>query len=452
MSKNIYIFTGGTSTQIAPHFSISSEAYGSVGSELESIFNENNFLMKGEYSTYLINTDMSLRSNSSRVLDHLNSIGLDSRMKIRSNQDVATIVDRLVELEETKCIVMACALCDYKPHKLSTSSSWDEDSPSDLIHNFKDGRITKRLHKVEDLTLDLKPADKIINRIRKKRKDIFLISFKATTDETPRNTYIKALYNLKASSSNLVLANDIVNGYNMVVTPEEFPYHASNRSEALNALAKISLHRMRCHFTRSEVVDADLIPWRSNLIPSNLRTVVDYCIDEGAYKPFRGATVGHFACRGDGDSIYTSVRKSNFCSIDDGGLVKIEAVDDTKVIAYGAKPSVGGQSQRIIFKEHAEKDCIVHFHCPVKENAEIDIPIRPQWQNECGSHECGQNTSDGLVEVVPGIKAVMLENHGPNIVFSKDEDPNKVIKFINSNFSLLDKTGGEVEFDCLFAM
>ena len=26
-----------------------------------------------------------------------------------------------------------------------------------------------------------------------------------------------------------------------------------------------------------------------------------------------------------------------------------------------------GQSQRIIFKEHPELDCIVHFHCPVKE-------------------------------------------------------------------------------------
>ena len=34
MRKNIYIFTGGTSYQIAPHFSISSEAYGSIGNRL----------------------------------------------------------------------------------------------------------------------------------------------------------------------------------------------------------------------------------------------------------------------------------------------------------------------------------------------------------------------------------------------------------------------------------
>ena len=38
----------------------------------------------------------------------------------------------------------------------------------------------------------------------------------------------------------------------------------------------------------------------------------------------------------------------------------------------------------------------------------------------------------------------MLENHGPNIVFPKDADPQAVIDFIERNFDLAAKTGGLV--------
>ena len=111
------------------------------------------------------------------------------------------------------------------------------------------------------------------------------------------------------------------------------------------------------------------------------------------------------------------------------------------VIAYGAKPSVGGQSQRIIFNDHKGMDCVVHFHCPMLDSPRDEIPIKSQREVECGSHQCGKQTSDGLKRF-GNLKAVMLENHGPNIVFSKNIDPKEVIDFIKSNFSLEDKTGG----------
>ncbi len=111
-------------------------------------------------------------------------------------------------------------------------------------------------------------------------------------------------------------------------------------------------------------------------------------------------------------------------------------------LSFGAKPSVGGQSQRIIFNEHKDAECIVHFHCPVKEN-NVGIPIREQRPYECGSHECGKNTSDGLKEF-DGIKAVMLDEHGPNIVFNRNIPAEKVIQFIEHNFDLSQKTGGLV--------
>lgn len=59
-----------------------------------------------------------------------------------------------------------------------------------------------------------------------------------------------------------------------------------------------------------------------------------------------------------------------------------------------------------------------------------------QREYECGSHECGQNTSTGLKRVWGGIHCVMLDKHGPNIVFHRDIVADEVIRFINRNFDL----------------
>ena len=125
-------------------------------------------------------------------------------------------------------------------------------------------------------------------------------------------------------------------------------------------------------------------------------------------------------------------------------MVRVDYQDGNSVTAVGRKPSVGGMSQRIIFEQHPDADCIVHAHVPLRPNAPDVIPHAPQWPNECGSHQCGLNTSQGLQEVSTGIKAVMLDNHGPNIVFGRNVPARDVIAFIERNFDLSDKTGGLV--------
>jgi hypothetical protein len=162
--------------------------------------------------------------------------------------------------------------------------------------------------------------------------------------------------------------------------------------------------------------------------------VVNHCISKGAYKPFNGSTVGHFAVKVNDTSFVTSKRRVDFNKLNEVGMVYCKAEGDDAVIAYGAKPSVGGQSQRIIFKDHPDVDCIVHFHCPPKPGAQLSM--RSQKLYECGSHECGKNTSIGLREEVDGIKCVYLDNHGPNIVFNRLTSAHKVIKFIDDNFDL----------------
>ena len=125
----------------------------------------------------------------------------------------------------------------------------------------------------------------------------------------------------------------------------------------------------------------------------------------------------------------------------------MQSVGEDEVIAYGARPSVGGQSQRQIFSAHPETN-IAHFHCPLRSDAPLlnAIPVRAQWPNECGSHQCGANTSQGLHRVDLGegdsLKVVFLDNQGPNIVFAKETPAEKVIAFIDANFDLGAKTGG----------
>jgi hypothetical protein len=199
-------------------------------------------------------------------------------------------------------------------------------------------------------------------------------------------------------------------------------------------------------FTRSTVIEGNLINFEADMaIPRNLKEVVNHLVERGAYKPFRGATAGHFAVRFDDGTVLTSRRKTNYTEPGGLDLVRVEYDGLDKVIAHGAKPSVGGQSQRIVFTEHPDLDCIVHAHVPLRENPRDEIPVAPQWQNECGSHQCGANTSRHLRSIDGQIHAVMLEGHGPNIVFSRDVPGTQVIDFIEANFDLSAKTGGLVE-------
>ena len=230
----------------------------------------------------------------------------------------------------------------------------------------------------------------------------------------------------------------------MIIVPEEARYCVTtDREKVLRELVEMALLRSHLTFTRSTVVKGDPIPWESDVVPNALREVVNYCVEQSAYRKFRDVTAGHFAVKLSPTTFLSSRRKTDLGNIKNVGLVMIETDGPDRVIAYGSKPSVGGQSQRIVFSDHPDFDSIVHFHCPKKDNS--NVPTVSQREYECGSHQCGQNTSNGLKQF-GRIKAVYLDNHGPNIVFnSKDENiENEVIQFINDNFDLSQKTGGMV--------
>lgn len=410
--KTIHILGGGTFSHVRNHLALATPAFGETARVLTDMFHEqmDNF----EYDVFCHLTKMA---------DHASNLV--------TNDDVGDFVDKLIADPNTKIIVFNVALCDFK------------GSIDGIEGDKKAPRLQSR---ALEPSINLEAAEKLIKRIRKTRKDIFLVAFKTTCGATETEQYIAGLDLLKANSCNLVLANDTQNYRNMIIVPEEAKYCVTtNRRDVLSTLVDMTLKRSKLTFTRSTVLDSPSVDWNDPEVPESLRTVVNYCIEQGAYKPFRGNTAGHFAVKVDDKTFLTSKRSTNFNNLDKIGLVKVVSSGPDEVIAYGAKPSVGGQSQRIIFAEHEDVDCIVHFHCPIHFTLDgMEMPVRKQYAYECGSHECGQNTSNGLREVWHGIKAVFLDEHGPNIVFNRNIDPKRVIQFINHFFDLSQKTGGPV--------
>jgi len=407
MKKKVYIIGGGTVSHVRSHLALCAPAYGAAARKLAELCEQRDKLDVCLHLTRMAGGDRDLETNA----------------------DVMMLLDRLVEDPDTKIVFMNAALCDY------TGSI----ETADL--NGKYGpRLSTR--EAPSITMHLHAAPKVIGRVRRQRKDIFLVGFKTTVGASADEQYIAALNLVKGAFCNLVLANDTQTRLNMVVTPEEARYHVTtNRDQALAGLVEMAYLRSHLTFTRSTVVAGEAVPWGSPLVPASLRLVVDHCIARGAYKLFRGATVGHFAVKLDENTFLTSQRKTDFNELYRIGLVKVVTDGPDSVIAYGSKPSVGGQSQRIVFHEHQDYDCIVHFHCPIKPGS--PVPQVSQREYECGSHECGQNTSRGLARF-GSLSAVYLQEHGPNIVFHRSIDPQEVIEFIEANFDLSEKTGGYV--------
>lgn len=400
---------------VASHLAVCAPAYGHTARELAVLSRE--------------------RFTNMTIVEHYTKMAGGDELE--TNEDVANKIEELKKDLNTKVIFFNCALVDWKLNHGSIYTEYQQG----FNHFCKYARRleTKDTRWVE---LNMSPASKVISNIRKGRKDIFLVGFKTTCGATKQQMYEKGLRLCKESSVNLVLVNDVKTRWNMIVTPEEAAYHETeDRNEVLKNLVEMAWYRSHLTFTQSTVVAGEPIKWNDNRIPSALKTVVEYCINGKAYKPFNGSTVGHFAVRLSDTEFLTSIRKSNFNDLPKTGMVYVKTDGPDTVLAYGAKPSVGGQSQRIVFRNHEGYDCIVHFHSPLKANHRDNIPVKSQREVECGSHQCGKNTSDGLKQF-GNLKAVFLDQHGPNIVFPKTINPKEVIDFINANFDLTQKTGG----------
>jgi hypothetical protein len=413
MKKKIYVVGGGTVAHSSCHLGLNAPAFGSTARTLMSLVQEHAPEMDAE----LVLTAMAGGNHN-----------------LQSPKDLAKLAENIVNDISTKIVFWSPAVCDFE--MIVDADNLDKET---------NPKYSGRLDSKKEYNAKLIPnTEKVVDLFRKTRKDITLVAFKTTCGATEDEQYLAGLNLLKKASANLVLANDTLHRRNMIIVPEEARYCVTNnRKEVLEELVKIALLRSTLTFTRSTVVAGNPCEWSSPLVPNALREVVNYCVEKGAYKKFRGVTAGHFAVKLSETKFLSSRRKTDLGDIKNVGLVLVETDGPDRVIAYGSKPSVGGQSQRIVFSDHPDFDSIVHFHCPKKENSLV--PTISQKEYECGSHECGKNTSNGL-KSFGRLKAVFLDNHGPNVVFNSS-DPGiaeEVKTFIENNFDLSQKTGGLV--------
>lgn len=410
--EKIHVIGGGTVFHVRPHLALSAVAYGKTAREIATMCEVNGKDDESERDVQL----------------HLTKMANGGRGDLETNEDVDRLLTGLIEDPMTKVIFMSAALCDF------TGNIVDESGRT------ASGKDRPRLKSREDrVMMTLSPAEKLIGKIRQKRKDIFLVGFKTTAGATEDEQYLAGLTLLKTTSCNLVLANDVHTRLNIIVAPELARYSVTtDRYIALRDLVAMADVRSRLSFTPTTLAEGKLISWYSDQVPTPLRTVVDWCIENGAYKPFRNITVGHFAYREGKDTLISSRRKRNFNLLADRDLVKVVFEHQT-MTAFGAKPSAGSRSQYAVLSRFPEFDCIVHFHCPMREGSKITV--RSQKELECGSHECGENTWKGMSKF-GNLSAVMLDQHGPNIIFSSKGDPQEVIKFISENFDFSMRSDG----------
>lgn len=510
-NKKIVILGGGTNTYVSNHLALSAPAYGSTAITLEDKF-RNHPENKMDVNLYL--TKMAHP---------------DCKDAPDTPEDIEILVDQLVADPDTRVIIFNVAMVDFKPEILHTNLGIT--NTKETIEDF--GKYNRRLSSSSSVILGLSPYQKVINKIRKERKDILLVGFKTTCGATKEEQFQKGLKLCKDASANIVFVNDVDkeriekldkalslprNSRNLyeflqdksfigdtghdymtnsvqylerqskhliesntkaintlqnngLVTPEESSYWYNTRDEALDALVQMVLDRSHLHFTRSTVVDSETVPWLlgtvpnqiyNPLIPSSFYIVFDHLRRHGAYKKGpTGATVGHFGISLGPNEFLTSKRKTDFNKIEEVGLVRVitddpddvfgykhffEESNRDKVVAFGAKPSVGGQSQRSLFNTFPDLNCIVHFHCPLKSEYRNEFKPVEQFSFECGSAGCIKNNLSSFhefkVSETHSIWAGHMDHHGPNIVFNKSIDPQLVIDFINEHWDLSRKTDG----------
>lgn len=432
---------------VSPHFSLCAPAYGTVGTKLNEALNSEitNSNLSEKYSVELVPTKMALDILSDKT--QYNKLLQDAQLnRLETNLDLFFLVNYLLSKKDTRCIIMAAAVCDFSASKIKS-----------VIGNESEifGKERARLSSSQDYNLELTPSPKILPMIRQNRKDVFVVSFKTTAGVDRDETYRQGLLSLKKNSSNLVFANDIQEKRNMVITPEEFPYEYSSREEAIKSLAEITIKRLNLTFEDKTILKNDERAFPEELIktdsiPHNWYEVMKYLFENKAFKPLpdTGKTSGHFGCRVLGKEYerITSERKINHNESFSRGMIPVYSYKNNELVVGGAKPSVGEKTQELIYQDLGDKiHAIIHFHCPLKSGDNLIIPVREQFPFECGSRECAINTASGMAEIEPGIYAVHLKNHGPNIAFHKDIVVQKIINFIERYWDLSDKTGGVVK-------
>lgn len=191
------IFGGGTFTHLRNHLAISAPAFGTTAKKLHN---------------RLIGSELFLTKMA------------DTNSVLMTNMDVDLFIDDVLKDETVKAIILNIAFCDY------------EALPIDNIEN---GSHAERLSTSEgNINVELTPTKKVVKKIKKERPDIFLVSFKTTTNKTIGEQIEIGNKSKSDNLSNVVFCNDTITRQNILIT-DNGVILSENRNDALESLCKI---------------------------------------------------------------------------------------------------------------------------------------------------------------------------------------------------------------------
>ena len=106
---------------------------------------------------------------------------------VKTVQEMFNAVEKEMK-RKFEIVIMAAAASDYTPQKSSA---------------------TKLNSDLDEIVLKLKRAPKIIDKIKKMQKDVFLVGFKAETSVSKESLVKEARKKIRESGADLIIANDI---------------------------------------------------------------------------------------------------------------------------------------------------------------------------------------------------------------------------------------------------
>ena len=160
MKRNIEVIGGGTVYHVRNHLALTAPAYGKTAREIY----EWSLSYPDQYEVNIHLTKMA---------------GGD---KLETNEDISNLLDGLIANPATKIIFFNPALVDFEGSICTSGAAGYEWSNEILTAS---GKYNERLKTSEgEKLMKLTPAPKLVSKIRKERKDIFLVAFKTTCGAT----------------------------------------------------------------------------------------------------------------------------------------------------------------------------------------------------------------------------------------------------------------------------
>ncbi|KAB8145557.1 hypothetical protein F8S13_00255 [Chloroflexia bacterium SDU3-3] len=222
----IAVITGGTLAHIRPHLALCAPAYGQVGSVIAARLRAAPALAGWEIHRIPMRMAGRPGPATRRML-----AALGCPASPETNADVAALLRGLLAAPHTRAVVMAAAICDFEPEDLVVRGEDDAEEQSAAF-----GKSAPRLHHARSATIALRPSEKLLTMVKAMRPDVALVSFKTTAGQSVEEMAARASQSLRASGSDVVLANDLHTRRNLLVYADGSRQIAPSRRAAIALL------------------------------------------------------------------------------------------------------------------------------------------------------------------------------------------------------------------------